>query len=105
MKLVKSLSFTFLSVFLAPTLQKNTPFFENINNEIIRLKYAQLICKPVRSEKKKIVRVTVNGPFPSCCLSRFRSESWCSTIVREMGLICITIRNSFPFEWLCTRTR
>ena len=46
-----------------------------------------------------------NGPFPSCCLSRFRSESWCSTIVREMSLICIRIRNSFPFEWLCTRTR
>ena len=47
----------------------------------------------------------LNGPFPSCCLSRFRSESWCSTIVREMSLIWITIRNSFPFEWLCTRTR
>ena len=46
-----------------------------------------------------------NGPFPSCCLSRFRSESWCSTIVREMSLICIRIRNSFPSEWLCTRTR
>ena len=46
-----------------------------------------------------------NGPFPSCCLSRFRSESWCSTIVREMSLICIRIRNSFPFEWLCARTR
>ena len=38
-------------------------------------------------------------------MSRFRSESWCSTIVREMSLICIRIRNSFPFEWLCTRTR
>ena len=46
-----------------------------------------------------------NRPFPSCCLSRFQSESWCSTIVREMSLICIRIRNSFPFEWLCTRTR
>ena len=45
----------------------------------------------------------VNGPFPSCCLSRFRSESWCSAIVREMSLICIRIRNSFPFEWLCAR--
>ena len=56
MKFVKSLSFTFLSVFLAPTLQKNTPFFENITNEIPQLKYAQLICKPVRSEKKKIVQ-------------------------------------------------
>ena len=47
----------------------------------------------------------LNGPFPSCCLSRFRNESWCSTIVREMSLICRRIRNSFPFEWLCTRTR
>ena len=45
-----------------------------------------------------------NGPFPSCCLSRFRSESWCSTIVKEMSLICIRIRNSFPFEWLFSRT-
>ena len=32
-------------------------------------------------------------------------ESWCSTIVREMSLICIRTRNSFPFEWLCTRPR
>ena len=38
-------------------------------------------------------------------VSRFRSESWCSTILREMSLICIRIPNSFPFEWLCTRTR
>ena len=22
-----------------------------------------------------------------------------------MSLICIRVRNSFPFEWLCTRTR
>ena len=47
----------------------------------------------------------LNGPFPRCCLFRFRNESWCSTIVREMSLNCIRIRNSFPFEWLCTRTR
>ena len=47
----------------------------------------------------------LNGPFPRCCLSRFRSESWCSTIVKEISLICTRIRNSFPFEWLCTRTR
>ena len=53
----------------------------------------------------RIRRYRTNGPFPSCCLSRFRSESWCSTIVREMSLICIRIRNSYPFEWLCTRTR
>ena len=46
-----------------------------------------------------------NGPFPSCCLSRFRKESWCSTIVREMSLNCIRIRNSFARQWLCTRTR
>ena len=48
-----------------------------------------------------------NRLFPSCCLilSLFRSESWCSTTGREMSLICIRIRNSFPFEWLCTRTR
>ena len=51
------------------------------------------------------VTLVLNGPCPSCCLSRFRSESWCSTIVREMSLICIRTRNSFPFEWLCTRTR
>ena len=38
-------------------------------------------------------------------LSQFRSESWCSAIEREMSLICIRIRNSFPFERLCTRTR
>ena len=46
-----------------------------------------------------------NKPFPSCCLSRFRSESWCSTIEREMSSICIRMRKIFPFEWLCTRTR
>lgn len=46
-----------------------------------------------------------NRPFPSCCLSRFRSESWCSTVVREMILICIRIRNLFPFDWLCAGTR
>ena len=47
----------------------------------------------------------MTGPFPSCCLSRFRSESWYSTTVGEISLICIRIRNAFPFEWLCTRTR
>ena len=45
----------------------------------------------------------VNGPFPSCCLSWLWSESLCSTIVREMSLICIR-RNSFLFKWLSTRT-
>ena len=28
---------------------------------------------------------SVNGPFPSCCLSRFRSECWCSTIQMEIS--------------------
>ena len=59
----------------------------------------------IRQELLKFKLTNQNRPFPSCCLSRFRSESWCSTIVREMSLICIRIRNSFPFEWLCTRTR
>ena len=34
-----------------------------------------------------------NGLFPSCCLSQVRSESWCSTIEREMSLIGIRLRN------------
>ena len=46
----------------------------------------------------------LNRPFPSCRLSRFRGESWCSTIEREMILICVRLSNSFSFEWLCTRT-
>ena len=40
-----------------------------------------------------------NRLFLSCCLSQFQSDSRCSTIVREMNLICIRICNSFPFEW------
>ena len=47
----------------------------------------------------------LSGPFPRRCLSQFRIESWCSTIEREMSLICIKTHNSFPFEWLNTRTR
>ena len=34
-----------------------------------------------------VSNVELNGPFPSCCLSRFRSESWSSTVVSEMVLI------------------
>ena len=45
----------------------------------------------------------MNGPFPSCCLSRFRSESWCSTIQREISFICIRISNHFHFH-LKTKT-
>ena len=41
---------------------------------------------------KVVSNVELNGPFPSCCLSRFRSESWSSTVVSEMSLICIRIR-------------
>ena len=40
---------------------KKTPFFEKIANQILRLNYAQLICKPVRSENKRLCRVTVNS--------------------------------------------
>ena len=31
---------------------QNTPFFEKITNQILRLNYAQLICELVRSENK-----------------------------------------------------
>ena len=40
---------------------QNTPFFEKITNQILRLNYAQLICKPVRSKNKRLCRVTVNS--------------------------------------------
>ena len=35
---------------------QNTPFFEKITNQILRLNYAQLICEPVRKRKQKIVQ-------------------------------------------------
>ena len=94
-------SFMLLSVLLALTVHKTHLFFEKLTNQIFRLSYAQLICEPMQSKNK---RLHVNGPFPSSCQSRFRSESWCLTIVREISLICIRIRNSFTFEWLCIRT-
>ena len=59
MKLNKSFCFMFLSVFLALTVH-NTPFFENITNQIFRLNYAQLICEPVRSENR-LCTATVNS--------------------------------------------
>ena len=40
---------------------QNTPFFEKITNQILRLNYAQLIYKPVRCENKRLCRVTVNS--------------------------------------------
>ena len=62
MKLDKFLCFMFLSVFLSLTLYKqNTPFFENITNQILRLNYTQLICKPVRSKNKRLCRVSVSS--------------------------------------------
>ena len=63
-----------------------------------------LVSSAAQGTKYSLRRLTRNGPFPSCCLSWFRSESWCSTVVREMSLICIRIHNSFPFEWLSTGT-
>ena len=53
----------------------------------------------------KQLSMAANRPFPSCCLPLVQNESWCSTIQMLMSLICMKIRNSFPFEWLCTRTR
>ena len=40
---------------------QNTPFFEKITNQIFRLNYGQLICKPVRSKNKRLRFVTVNS--------------------------------------------
>ena len=71
------------------------PFNSNVN--------ATLQCK--YNTQRILTPKYMNRPFPSCCLPRFRSESWCSTIVRKMSLICIRMGNSFPFQWLCTRTR
>ena len=67
--------------------------------------YYYYYCYTTWATEDYSINSTSNRPFPSCCLSRFRSESWCSTIEREMSLICIRIRNSLPFEWLCTTTR
>ena len=35
-----------------------------------------------------------NRPFPSCCLSWYRSESWCSTIEMEM-----VVHQDSPWNW------
>ena len=40
---------------------QNTPFFEKITNQILRLNYAQLICKTVRTENIRLCRVTVHS--------------------------------------------
>ena len=60
---------------------QNTPFFEKITNQILRLNYAQLICEPVRSENKRLCRVTVNStPIATTLFSllkvlRFHNQS------------------------------
>ena len=36
-------------------------FFENITNQILRLNYTQLICKPVRIKNKSLCRVTFSS--------------------------------------------
>ena len=50
-----------LSVFLALSLHKTHLFSRKITNQILRLNYAKLICKPVRSKNKRLCRVTVNS--------------------------------------------
>ena len=40
---------------------ENTPFLEKMTNQILRINYAQLICKVVRSENKRLCRVTVDS--------------------------------------------
>ena len=61
-------------------------------------RFGDLLKEMLAAVKAVMWQDLQNGPIPSCCLSRFRSESWCSTIVREMSLICIRIRNTFKFE-------
>ena len=40
------------------------------------------------------------SPFLSCCLRRFQSESWCTTIQSEMsGLFSCKSNLSFEMEW------
>ena len=39
-----------------------------------------------------------NGPFPSCCMPQFQSESWCSTIQMEISCLFSCKSNSFPFQ-------
>ena len=82
------------------TIEQNRETIPNQNSKSLKTPKAF-----VTSCASSTLSKSPNRPFPSSCLSRFRSESWCSTIEKEISLICIRIRNSFPFEWLCTRTR
>ena len=49
---------------------QNMPFFEKITNQILRLNYAQLICEPVRSENRRLCRVTVNRLVSNCAATK-----------------------------------
>ena len=40
---------------------QNTPFFDTITNQILRLNYARLIWEPMRDQKKRLCMVTVNS--------------------------------------------
>ena len=40
---------------------QNTPFFDTMTNQILRLSYARLIWEPMRDQKKRLCRVTVNS--------------------------------------------
>ena len=58
------------------------------------------------------LRPLKSSPVPLHLIGDFRvavclgfEVSLCSTIEREMSLTSIRIVNSFPFEWLSTRTR
>ena len=48
----------FLCLMFSLYTPQNIPFFEKITNQILRLNYTQLICKPMRSKKKRLCRVT-----------------------------------------------
>ena len=45
------------------------------------------------------------GHFRVAVCLGFEVSLGAQLLLREMSLICIRIRNSFPFEWLCSRTR
>ena len=40
---------------------KNTPFFDTIPNQILRLNYARLIWELMQDQNKRLCRVTVNS--------------------------------------------
>lgn len=48
--------------------------------------------------------ILINRPFFSCCLPLFQSQSQGSIIQMEIRFVFSCKSNSFPFEWLSTRT-